>query len=102
MISHGWKLLEYRSEQIKLTQLFNLNDDPWEMNNMAGTNTGIEIVTSLRQRMASFRDEWKEEENLFGQLYWQQYRQYEAAELHGVPGPKGSNMQNQVNDWFKK
>ena len=102
VLSHGWKLLEYRSEQVKLTQLFNLNEDPWEMNNMAGTNAGIEIVARLRERMAAFRDEWKEEENLFGQLYWQQYRQYEAAEVHGVPGPKGANMQNQINDWFKK
>ena len=102
VLSHGWKLLEYRSEQVKLTQLFNLNEDPWEMNNMAGTNAGIGIVARLRERMAAFRDEWQEEENLFGQLYWQQYRQYEAAEVHGVPGPKGANMQNQINDWFKK
>ena len=102
VISNGFKLLEYRSEQIKLSQLFDFNNDPWERNNLAGIAGTESVLTSLRQRMAEYCQDWHEEENEFGRLYWQQYRQYEAAEVHGVPGPKGSNMKNQVGDWFSK
>ena len=102
VISHGMKLIEYRSEQVKLTQLFNLAEDPWEMNNLAGTAGSAEISAALRARMAEYRDAWQEEQNDLGRLYWQQYRQYEAAEVRGVPGPKGASMKNQVGDWFKK
>ncbi len=101
IIKDGMKLLEYRSEQIKLTQLFNLKNDPWEMNNLTGT-VSAEVIENLRARMKQFRDDWNELDNEFGRLYWQQYRQYKDAEVHGVPGPKGSNMKNQVNDWFSK
>lgn len=102
VISGDYKLLEYRSEQLKLTQLFNLRDDPWEKNNLVGTLGTDRVVAALRQRMIEYRDSWQEEENEFGSLYWKQYRQYEEAEVHGVPGPKGTNMANQVGDWFSK
>ena len=102
IIRGGIKLLEYRSEQLKLTQLFNLNDDPWERNNLAGTAGTERLTAQLRRRMEEYRDEWHEEENEFGRLYWQQYRQYEQAEVHGVPGPKGASMKNQIDDWLKK
>lgn len=102
IISGKYKMLEYRSEQLKLTQLFDLESDPWEMHNLAGTAGTEELMAHLRERMAYYRDLWKEEDNRFGQLYWQQYRQYEQAEVHGVPGPKGANMKNQINDWMKK
>ena len=102
IISGKYKLLEYRSEQLKRTQLFDLEDDPWETRNLAGTAGTAELIAHLRERMAHYRDLWREEDNKFGRLYWQQYRQYEAAEVHGVPGPKGANMKNQINDWMKK
>ena len=102
IIRGGMKLIEYRSEQVKLTQLFNLLNDPWEMNNLAGTDGSAEIVSSLRKRMEQYRDDWNELDNEFGRLYWKQYQQYKDAEVHGVPGPKGSNMKNQVKDWFSK
>ena len=100
LIRNDMKLLEYRSEQIKLTQLFDLRSDPWEMNNLAGTVGSEGLIADLRSRMEEYRDDWNELDNEFGQLYWQQYQQYKDAEVHGVPGPKGSNMKNQVNDWF--
>lgn len=95
-----YKLLEFRSEQLKLTQLFDLENDPWEMYNLAGTLGTAPLIESLRARMDEYRREWAEEDNNFGRLYWQQYRQYQQAEVHGVPGPKGASMKNQINDWF--
>ena len=41
----------------------------------------------------------RDENTVFGQQYWQQWRQYEAAAVHGMGRPKGSNMANQVKDW---
>ena len=102
IISGRYKILEYRSEQLKLTELFDLENDPWEMHNLAGTAGTEPLMERLRKRMEQFRDEWNEEENRFGQLYWQQYRQYKDAEVHGVPGPKGSSMQKQIGDWMDK
>ena len=94
-----YKLIEYRTEHIRLTQLFDLKNDPWEQYNlydMAGTD---EIVEKLRGELFRLRDEWDDEGILFGQQFWQQWRQYEAAEVHGVARPKGANMAAQVSDW---
>ncbi len=94
-----YKLIEYRSEEVKLTQLFDLKTDPWETINYYGFTGYGEITERLRKRMQEYRDEWDEEKHLYGRQYWEQWRNYEAAEVHGVDKPKGTNMQNQVSDW---
>jgi len=102
VMDERYKLLEYRTENIKLTQLFDLKNDPWEMYNlfdMAGTDA---IVNRLRKRLFQYRDEWEDESILLGQQYWKQWRQYEDAAIHGVASPKGADMHVQVNDWGLK
>jgi arylsulfatase A-like enzyme len=94
-----YKLIEYRSEELKLTQLFDLKLDPWETLNFTGFTGYEEITARLRKRMEEYREEWDEEQHLYGQQYWQQWRNYEAGEVHGVDKPKGVNMMNQVKDW---
>lgn len=94
-----YKLIEYRSEELKLTQLFDLERDPWETLNFTGFSGYEEITARLRKRMEEYREEWDEEQHLYGQQYWQQWRNYEAGEVHGVDKPKGVNMMNQVKDW---
>ena len=99
VICGKYKLIEYRTDHIKLTQLFDLENDPWERSNlydMAGTE---ELTAHLRERLFALRDEWEDESILLGQQYWQQWRQYEAAEVHGVPSPMGADMRAQVNSW---
>ena len=99
VISGKYKLLEYRTQDIKMTQLFDLENDPWERYNlfdMAGTE---EIVANLREKLFALRDEWGDETMLFGQQYWQQWRQYEAAEVKGVARPMGGDMRVQVDSW---
>ena len=99
VMDERYKLIEYRTEDLKLTQLFDLERDPWEKNNFYDI-AGYEAVTArLRERLFALRDEWDDESTLFGQQYWRQWRQYEAAEVHGVGKPKGSNMADQVKDW---
>lgn len=99
IIRDGYKLIEYRTEDLKLSQLFDLRNDPWEKNNLFGLDGSEKIVASLRERMFELRDEWNDEGTLFGQQFWTQWRQYEAAALHGMAGPKGASMNAQVASW---
>lgn len=94
-----YKLIEYRSEELKLTQLFDLQNDPWETLNFYEFSGYEEITRRLRARMAEYRDAWDEEKHRYGEQYWRQYRAYEDAAVRGMDGPKGANMANQVNDW---
>ena len=96
-----YKLIEYRTENLKLTQLFDLQNDPWEMHNMFDCEGYEEITARLRARMQEYREEWEEEKHLFGQQFWEQWRRYEEAALHGVGQPKGSSMVNQTAEWGK-
>ena len=54
---------------------------------------------ALREELFRLRDDWDDEQTIFGQQYWEQWRRYENAALHGVGKPKGSNMANQIKDW---
>jgi len=99
VIENGFKLIEYRTHEMKLTQLFNLNADPMETQNLFGIQ-GYEAVTAhLRETMFALRDEWDDEKMEFGAHFWAQWRKYEEAALPNMGGPKGASMKNQVSDW---
>ena len=102
VMDERYKLIEYRTENVKLTQLFDLKKDPWELQNLFDMSGYEEIAMRLRRRLLELRDEWDDESILLGQQFWQQWRQYEEAALHGVAEPKGSDMSKQVNDWGLK
>ena len=91
--------MEYRTAALKISQLFDLQNDPWETQNCAGIPGYEAIEARLRRRMEEYRDAWDEEGHIYGRQFWEQWRNYEAAEVHGVDRPKGSNMATQVADW---
>lgn len=94
-----YKLIAYRTDDLKLTQLFDLETDPYERNNFYDIAGYEDITRRLFEQLYACRDEWDDEGTLFGQQFWTQFRQYEAAVVPGVGKPKGSNMANQVKDW---
>ena len=96
-----YKLIEYRTENLKLTELFDLKADPWERCNLFDCEGYEGITAHLRARMQDYRREWDEEEHLFGRQYWEQWQRYEDAALHGVGKPKGASMANQTAEWGK-
>ena len=52
-VSDGtWKLIEYNVNGTRTTQLFNLQQDPYEMNNLAGETKQRKRITLLRQQMS--------------------------------------------------
>ncbi|MFN0165793.1 MAG: sulfatase-like hydrolase/transferase [Bryobacteraceae bacterium] len=46
-----WKLLEYNVAGKRTTQLFDLKNDPWEMNNLAAAASGQPRIASMRERL---------------------------------------------------
>ena len=101
-ISDGkYKLIEYRTDRLKMTQLFDLEKDPWERHNFYDFNGYDEIVSRLRRRMLEYRAEWNEDCHIYGRQFWEQFEKYEAAEVHGVDKPKGTSMINQTKEWSK-
>jgi arylsulfatase A-like enzyme len=101
-ISDGkYKLIEYRTDRLKLSQLFDLENDPYERYNLYDFNGYDEIVERLRKRMKEYRIEWNEDCHIYGRQFWEQYEKYEAAEIHGVDKPKGVSMINQTREWSK-
>jgi arylsulfatase A-like enzyme len=96
-----YKLIEYRTDRLKLTQLFDLEKDPYERYNLYDFNGYDEIVERLRKRMKEYRIEWNEDCHIYGRQFWEQYEKYEAAEIHGVDKPKGVSMINQTREWSK-
>ena len=69
-----YKLIEYvvggRHTQ---TQLFDLQDDPWELTNLAGSAKHADVVTRLRAELARWRDEWDDAASPWGQAFWSAY-----------------------------
>ena len=52
-VSDGtWKLIEYNVNGTRTTQLFNLQQDPYEMDNLAGETKQRKRITQLRQQMS--------------------------------------------------
>ena len=101
-ISDGkYKLIEYRTDKLKLSQLFDLEKDPWETHNFYDFNGYDQIIERLRSRMKEYRIEWNEDSHIYGQQFWSQYEKYESAEVHGVDKPKGASMLNQTKEWSK-
>jgi arylsulfatase A-like enzyme len=65
----GHKLIEYACGQ---TQLFNLSDDPSEMENIADERTSSGLLAQMRQNLLSFSQVWDDESHPKGHEFWQQ------------------------------
>jgi arylsulfatase A-like enzyme len=91
-----YKLIEYRTEDLKLTQLFDLETDPWERYNFYDIAGYEEITARLRARLFEYRDEWEDEAHTAGKQFWQAFCDYEAAAPRGVSRPKGASLAAQL------
>ncbi len=50
----NWKLIVYNVKNRDTTQLFNLNKDPWELNNIANNSKYQEKVNELTERLKRY------------------------------------------------
>ncbi len=64
------KLIEYQVDGVRNTQLFDLEADPHEIHNRAADPEQAELLSTLRQQLASLRDCWDDRRTPWGQAYW--------------------------------
>lgn len=96
VMDERFKLLEYRTENLKLTQLFDLQNDPWEKNNCFDLAGYEEITARLRERLLALRDEWDDAKSKHGSVYWQAWENYEKAVVVNPSRPTGSDPAKQL------
>ena len=68
-----YKLIEYRNDNLKRTQLFDIKNDPWEMNDLSEKNEYKEIIEGLKEELFKCRDEWDDTKHPLGEKYWSKY-----------------------------
>ncbi len=65
-----YKLIEYVVQGTRTTQLFDLQADPWELNNLASERAHDETVVALREQMRRWRDELDDNQPGQGADFW--------------------------------
>lgn len=65
-----YKLIEYRNEGVRQSQLFDLENDPHELNNLIDDPSKKEIIDELRARLLKLADEWGDKDNEIGKDFW--------------------------------
>jgi len=68
-----FKLLEYRGEGVRETQLFDLKNDPLETNNLYGQPGYEEVTRKLREQLMRYKEKWGDETHPTGQRFWSRY-----------------------------
>lgn len=68
-----YKLIEYRNKDIKQTQLFDIIEDPSEMNNLYGDKKYSSIVDELKTQLIMFSKNWDDIKHPIGKEFWDQY-----------------------------
>ena len=68
-----YKLIEYVYDNAITTQLFDLTEDPLEMENLAGRPECQQKVAALRDRLSEYSEAWDEREHRLGKSFWDQY-----------------------------
>ena len=65
-----YKLIEYRAGDGPVTQLFDLETDPWEMSDLAGHPDQRQRLTAMRAQLAAARDASGEMATPYGPAFW--------------------------------
>jgi len=66
-----YKLIEYAVQgRHNMTQMFDLEADPLELDNLAGVPGHAATLRDLRERLVVLRDEWDDRESEWGRRFW--------------------------------
>ena len=66
------KLIEYAVRDCaRQTQLFDLENDPWETRNLAGSPGTDDLVAELRRDLFRYREEWESGHTERSARFWQ-------------------------------
>ena len=64
------KLIEYHVNGKRRTQLFDLENDPWELDNRAGEHALAETEARLHADLMRLRDEWGDQQTAWSEKFW--------------------------------
>lgn len=71
-----YKLIEYRNgdaEDDKWTFLYDLENDPWEINNLADKKKYKEKLSEMREKILYHRNSWEEQSHPWGKDFWTRF-----------------------------
>ena len=68
-----FKLIEYVVAGRRTTQLFDLENDPWELQNLAGDPGHDAKQAELRAELVRWRDAWDDADSPWGKTFWEGY-----------------------------
>ncbi len=69
-----YKLVEYVVQgRHNMTQLFDLVNDPWELNNLADDPAQADKVMELRTELRRYSEEWDDRSSEWGEVFWPVY-----------------------------
>ena len=68
-----FKLIEYIARGERHTQLFDLQNDPIEMHNLASEPAYAARLAELRRELFRYRDAWGDLDTTWGQTFWSRY-----------------------------
>ncbi len=69
----SYKLIEYRTEELTKTQLFDIANDPDELNDIYTNEHSGEIVKELRTILQRYRVEWENTNHKMSNTFWDRY-----------------------------
>ena len=70
----NYKLIEYAvPDRDRQTQLFDLRNDPWELENLAGKPEFARQLETMREELFRLRDEWDDQKHPMGQAFWKRF-----------------------------
>jgi arylsulfatase A-like enzyme len=64
-----YKLIEYAVDGKRTTQLFDVLDDPWELNNLADDPAHADTVARLRKEISRWRTEFDDPCDAFWEAF---------------------------------
>ena len=68
------KLIEYViNGKHTVTQLFDLESDPWELNDLANAPESAAKIDELRAELVRYRDAWNDRDSEWGERFWVGY-----------------------------
>jgi arylsulfatase A-like enzyme len=70
---YKYKLIEYKCVDLKKTQLFKIDEDPWEMNDLSKQKEMQPIIHDLRARLKEYAEKWDDFNSEEGNRFWLEY-----------------------------
>jgi arylsulfatase A-like enzyme len=68
-----YKLIQYKYQDIRKVQFFDLQADPWEMNDLSHDPSMQQIIHELRKKLHEFAEDWEDAKTPEGKRFWTEY-----------------------------